>query len=129
MRPRTTNAALLRATFPPGSVTGAPKVQSLRVIAELERTAREVYTGSIGYCSPIAGVELNVAIRTLELRDGRLWIGAGGGIVADSDPRAELDEAIAKARPIAAAVGADVVVSPRGAGRRVLAARHFTVPV
>ena len=63
--------------------------------------------------SPIAGVELNVAIRTLELRDGRLWIGAGGGIVADSDPRAELDEAIAKARPIAAAVGADVVVSPQ----------------
>jgi para-aminobenzoate synthetase / 4-amino-4-deoxychorismate lyase len=129
LRPETTNAALLRATFPPGSVTGAPKVQSLRVIAELERTAREVYTGSIGYCSPIAGVELNVAIRTLELRDGRLWIGAGGGIVADSDPRAELDEAIAKARPIAAAVGADVVISPRIAGGRRLAARHFTVPV
>ena len=129
LRPQTSNAALLRATFPPGSVTGAPKVQSLRVIAELERTAREVYTGSIGYSSPIAGLELNVAIRTLELRDGRLWIGAGGGIVADSDPRGELDEAIAKARPIAAAVGADVVVSPRRAGRRVLAARHFTVPV
>ena len=129
LRPRTTNAALLRATFPPGSVTGAPKVQSLRVIAQLEATAREVYTGSIGYCSPIAGVELNVAIRTFELRDGRIWIGAGGGIVADSDPRGELDEAIAKARPIAAAVGADVVVSPRDTGRRVLSARHFTVPV
>jgi para-aminobenzoate synthetase/4-amino-4-deoxychorismate lyase len=129
LRPETTNAALLRATFPPGSVTGAPKVQSLRVIAELERTAREIYTGSVGYCSPVAGLELNVAIRTLELRRGRLWIGAGGGIVADSDPRSELDEAIAKARPIAAAVGADVVVSPRSAGRRVLGARHFTVPV
>jgi para-aminobenzoate synthetase / 4-amino-4-deoxychorismate lyase len=129
LRTGTTNAALLRAAFPPGSVTGAPKVQSLRVIAELERTAREVYTGAIGYCSPIAGVELNVAIRTLELRDGRLWIGAGGGIVADSDPRAELDEAIAKARPIVAAVGADVVVSSRFADGRLLAARHFTVPV
>jgi para-aminobenzoate synthetase / 4-amino-4-deoxychorismate lyase len=128
LRPQTSNAALLRATFPPGSVTGAPKVQALRVIAELERTAREVYTGTIGYSSPIAGLELNVAIRTLELRDGRLWIGAGGGIVADSDPRGELDEAIAKARPIAAAVGADVVVSPHDAGRRVLA-RHFAVPV
>ena len=128
LRPQTSNAALLRATFPPGSVTGAPKVQALRVIAELERTAREVYTGAIGYSSPIAGLELNVAIRTLELRDGRLWIGAGGGIVADSDPRGELDEAIAKARPIAAAVGADVVVSPHGAGERVLA-RHFAVPV
>jgi para-aminobenzoate synthetase / 4-amino-4-deoxychorismate lyase len=129
LRPETTNAALLRATFPPGSVTGAPKVQSLHVIAELERTAREVYTGSIGYCSPIAGVELNVAIRTLELRDGRLWIGAGGGIVADSDPRGELDEAIAKARPIAAAVGANVVVSSSGDGGRGLVARHRTVAV
>ena len=118
LRPQTTNAALLRATFPPGSVTGAPKVQSLRVIAELERTAREVYTGSIGYCSPIAGLELNVAIRTLELRDRRLWIGAGGGIVADSDPRSELDEAIAKARPIAAAVGASVIVSSSGGDSR-----------
>ena len=110
LRAGTSNAQLLRATFAPGSVTGAPKVQSLRVIAELERTAREVYTGSIGYSSPVAGLELNVAIRTLELRDGRLWIGAGGGIVADSDPRAELDEAIAKARPIAAAVGSSVRV-------------------
>jgi len=125
LRPGTSDAALLRATFPPGSVTGAPKVQSLRVIAELERTAREVYTGSIGYCSPIAGLELNVAIRTLELRDGRLWIGAGGGIVADSDPHAELEEAIAKARPIAAAVGADVRVG--GSDVAVRGRRHSIV--
>ena len=125
LRPGTPNAALLRATFPPGSVTGAPKVQSLRVIAELERTAREVYTGAIGYCSPIAGLELNVAIRTLELRDGRLWIGAGGGIVADSDPHAELAEAIAKARPIAAAVGADVRVG--GSDLAVRGRRHSIV--
>jgi para-aminobenzoate synthetase/4-amino-4-deoxychorismate lyase len=123
LRPGTGNAELLRATFPPGSVTGAPKVQALHVIAELEDTGREIYTGSIGYCSPVAGVELNVAIRTLELRDGRLWVGAGGGIVADSDPRAELEEAIAKARPIAAAVGAGVVVgaaaaASAGASRR-----------
>jgi len=124
LRPSAGNAALLRATFPPGSVTGAPKVQALHVIAELEDTAREVYTGSIGYCSPVAGVELNVAIRTLELRDGRLWLGAGGGIVADSDPRAELEEAIAKARPIAAAVGAGVAV---GAGSGVAARRGSIV--
>jgi para-aminobenzoate synthetase / 4-amino-4-deoxychorismate lyase len=129
LRPETSNAALLRATFPPGSVTGAPKVQSLRVIAELERTAREVYTGSIGYASPVAGVELNVAIRTLELRDGHLWIGAGGGIVADSDPRAELDEAIAKARPIAAAVGAKVVVSGSADPGHGVVARHLTAAV
>jgi para-aminobenzoate synthetase/4-amino-4-deoxychorismate lyase len=112
LRPGVGNRDLLRATFPPGSVTGAPKVQALRVISELEGTGREVYTGAIGYASPLAGLELNVAIRTLELRRGRLWLGAGGGIVADSDPERELDEALAKARPIAAAVGSSVEVGP-----------------
>jgi para-aminobenzoate synthetase / 4-amino-4-deoxychorismate lyase len=101
---------LLRATFPPGSVTGAPKVQSLHVIAELEPVGREVYTGAIGFASPVAGLELSVAIRTLELGAGRLWLGAGGGIVADSEPRRELEEALSKARPIAAAAGTSVVV-------------------
>ena len=103
------NAGLLRAAFPPGSVTGAPKVQALKVIAELEPTGREVYTGAIGYASPVAGLELNVAIRTLELSDGKLWLGVGGGIVADSDPRAELEETLIKARPVAAAVGTTVI--------------------
>jgi para-aminobenzoate synthetase/4-amino-4-deoxychorismate lyase len=109
LRPGVGNAELLRATFPPGSVTGAPKVQALTVIAELERAGREVYTGAIGFASPIAGLELSVAIRTLELRDRHLWLGAGGGIVADSDPRRELEEALVKARPIAAAIGSSVL--------------------
>ena len=104
------DAELLRAAFPPGSVTGAPKVQSLIVIAELEALGREVYTGAIGYASPLAGLELNVAIRTLELSDGHLWLGVGGGIVADSDPGAELEEVLIKARPVAAAIGTEVVV-------------------
>jgi len=108
LRPGVANAELLRATFPPGSVTGAPKVQAMHVIAALEPTSREVYTGAIGFASPVAGLELSVAIRTLEMHGGRLWLGAGGGIVADSDPRRELAEALAKARPIAAAVGAAV---------------------
>jgi para-aminobenzoate synthetase / 4-amino-4-deoxychorismate lyase len=109
LRPGVGNGELLRATFPPGSVTGAPKVQALKVIAELERTGREVYTGAIGFASPVAGLELSVAIRTLELRDRHLWLGAGGGIVADSDPRRELAEALVKARPIAAAIGSSVL--------------------
>jgi para-aminobenzoate synthetase/4-amino-4-deoxychorismate lyase len=109
LRPGVGNRELLRATFPPGSVTGAPKVQALRVIAELEQTGREVYTGAIGFASPVAGLELSVAIRTLELCDGHLWLGAGGGIVADSDPRRELEEALVKARPIAAAIGSSVL--------------------
>jgi para-aminobenzoate synthetase/4-amino-4-deoxychorismate lyase len=100
---------LLRAAFPPGSVTGAPKVQALKVIAELEPSGREVYTGAIGYASPLAGLELNVAIRTLELSGGKLWLGVGGGIVADSDPQAELEEALIKARPVAAAIGTTVI--------------------
>jgi para-aminobenzoate synthetase/4-amino-4-deoxychorismate lyase len=118
LRPEVTDADVLRATFPPGSVTGAPKVQSLRVIAELEQTGREVYTGAIGFASPVAGLELNVAIRTLELADGHVWLGAGGGIVADSDPRTELEEALTKARPIAAAVGATVDVERAAAATR-----------
>jgi para-aminobenzoate synthetase/4-amino-4-deoxychorismate lyase len=125
LRPRTGDAEVLRATFPPGSVTGAPKVQALHVIAGLEPTGREVYTGAIGYASPLAGLELSVAIRTLEMHAGRLWLGAGGGIVADSDPQLELEEALAKARPIAASVGTSVMVGDRvaetparGRGRR-----------
>ena len=113
LRPEVTDADVLRATFPPGSVTGAPKVQSLHVIAELERAGREVYTGAVGFASPAAGLELNVAIRTLELADGQVWLGAGGGIVADSDPHTELEEALTKARPIAAAVGTTVDVQRR----------------
>jgi para-aminobenzoate synthetase/4-amino-4-deoxychorismate lyase len=121
LRAGTGNGELLRATFPPGSVTGAPKVQAMHVIAELERSSREVYTGAIGFSSPVAGLELSVAIRTLELSDGRLWIGAGGGIVADSDPCGELEEALTKARPIAAAIGSSVA-APR-AGRRPVGRR------
>jgi len=119
------NGELVRATFPPASVTGAPKVQAMKVIAELELAGREVYTGAIGFASPAAGLELSVAIRTLELGHGRLWLGAGGGIVSDSDPDQELEEALAKARPIAAAVGTSVVVgeNPRGRSPRP---RHVT---
>jgi para-aminobenzoate synthetase/4-amino-4-deoxychorismate lyase len=98
--------ALVRAAFPPGSVTGAPKVQAMKVIAALEATGREVYTGAIGYLSPLAGLELNVAIRTLEVKQGHAWLGAGGGIVADSDPDQELAEALTKARPVLSSLGA-----------------------
>jgi para-aminobenzoate synthetase/4-amino-4-deoxychorismate lyase len=99
---------LLRATFPPGSVTGAPKVQALHVISELEGSARHAYTGAVGFVSPVAGLELNVVIRTFEIAGDRAWIGAGGGIVADSDPDAEVREALDKARPLIAALGAEL---------------------
>jgi para-aminobenzoate synthetase/4-amino-4-deoxychorismate lyase len=104
---------LLRASFPPGSVTGAPKIQAMRVIAELEAGGREAYTGAVGYASPVAGLELNVAIRTLELRGEKIWMGAGGGIVADSVAERELEECFVKARPVVAAAGARIEEEPR----------------
>jgi para-aminobenzoate synthetase / 4-amino-4-deoxychorismate lyase len=113
LRPDAGDADLLRASFPPGSVTGAPKIQAMRVIAELEAGGREAYTGAVGYASPVAGLELNVAIRTLELRGERIWIGAGGGIVADSVAERELEECFVKARPVIAAAGARLVEDPR----------------
>ncbi len=106
LRPDVGDAGLLRATFPPGSVTGAPKLAALDVIAELESTGREAYTGAIGFASPLAGLELSVAIRTFEVRGERIWLGAGGGIVADSVGEDEAREAAAKAAPLLAAIGA-----------------------
>ncbi|MCI2420666.1 aminodeoxychorismate synthase component I [Saccharopolyspora sp. K220] len=94
------NSALLSATFPPASVTGAPKVRALEVIAELESQPREVYCGAVGMVSPVAGLELNVAIRTLEYADGVLHLGVGGGITADSGPEREWQEVLTKAAPI-----------------------------
>jgi para-aminobenzoate synthetase / 4-amino-4-deoxychorismate lyase len=104
---------LLRASFPPGSVTGAPKIQAMRVIAELEAGGREAYTGAVGFASPVAGLQLNVAIRTLEMRGERIWMGAGGGIVADSVAEQELEECFVKARPVIAAAGARLIEEPR----------------
>jgi len=103
---------LIRAAFPPGSVTGAPKVRALEIIDELERAPREAYTGAIGYRSPVAGLELNVAIRTFEFAAGRCWLGAGGGIVADSDPASEYAECLIKAAPLLAAIGARLADDP-----------------
>ncbi len=114
---------LVRATFPPGSVTGAPKVQAMRVIAAVEGTGREVYTGAHGLCSPVSGLDLAVTIRTLELRGTQAWIGVGGGIVADSDPQGEYEEALGKAAALVAAAGSalDLPTGPEpGRGARAL---------
>ncbi|HLM86850.1 MAG TPA: aminodeoxychorismate synthase component I [Solirubrobacteraceae bacterium] len=123
LRPGTSHAQLLRATFPPGSVTGAPKLAALNVIAELESTRRELYTGAIGFASPLAGLELNVAIRTLESCDQATWLGVGGGIVSDSLPAVEVEEVKIKARPLLDAVGGVLAdqqsVRPLGRPRRL----------
>ena len=99
------DGALVAALFPPGSVTGAPKLAAMDVISALESTARQAFCGAIGFASPAAGLELSVAIRTFECVDGHAWLDVGGGVVADSDPAAEAAEALAKARPLLAAIG------------------------
>ena len=106
---------LIRAAFPPGSVTGAPKIRAMEIIHELEATPREVYTGAVGYRSPVAGLELNVAIRTFEFCGDRVWLGAGGGIVADSQADDEYSECLLKAAPLVRAVGGRLAREP-GAG-------------
>jgi aminodeoxychorismate synthase component I len=106
---------LVRGAFPPGSVTGAPKVRAMEIIHELEATPREVYTGAVGYRSPVAGLELNVAIRTFEFCGDRVWLGAGGGIVADSRDDDEYGECLVKAGPLIRAVGGRLAGEP-GAG-------------
>ena len=98
-------ADLLRATFPPGSVTGAPKRAAVQAIAELEPEPRGAYTGSLGLVSPVAGTDLNVLIRTFEIERDRLQLGVGGGITADSVPIREWYECLHKAAPLVDAVG------------------------
>jgi para-aminobenzoate synthetase/4-amino-4-deoxychorismate lyase len=97
LRPEVGFHDIFRALFPCGSVTGAPKVRAMQLIAELEDAPRGVYTGAIGFFSPHQSV-FNVAIRTLELNGARGSMGAGSGIVIDSDPAAEFRECLLKAK-------------------------------
>lgn len=94
----------VRACFPGGSITGAPKVRAMEIIAQLEPVARGVYTGAIGYLGAGGRVDLNVAIRTLTLRGGYAYFHVGGGIVADSEPEAEYQESLDKGLGIARAL-------------------------
>jgi para-aminobenzoate synthetase component 1 len=100
-------ADLLRAAFPGGSITGAPKVRAMEIIAELEPSERGVYCGAIGYWSVSGPLDSNIAIRTGVAIDGRMYFSAGGGIVADSDPEQEYRETLDKARGMIDALGAD----------------------
>ena len=94
---------LLAATLPGGSITGAPKVRAMQIIRELEPVPRGVYCGAIGYITRSGDLRMSVAIRTMTRQDGLLRIPAGGGIVLDSEPAAEYDETLAKARAMLAA--------------------------
>jgi len=96
---------LLRATFPGGSITGAPKVRAMEIIDELEPTRRSVYTGSIGYLSFNGNLDLNIAIRTFIIKGKRAYFQVGGAIVYDSDPEAEYQETLHKAKALIDSLG------------------------
>ena len=105
LRPEVTPTEAIRACFPPGSMTGAPKLRTMEIIDELEDEARGVYSGAIGYLGLGGGCDLSVAIRTIVVDHGRLTVGAGGAIVADSDSDDELEEMLLKAHATLAALG------------------------
>jgi anthranilate/para-aminobenzoate synthase component I len=105
LRPEVGLAELLRATFPGGSITGAPKVRAMEIIRELEPWPRGPYTGAFGLFHPGGDLELGLAIRTAVVRDGALSYHAGGGIVADSDPERELAECWLKTAALRLALG------------------------
>ena len=96
---------VLRACFPAGTVSGAPKVRAMQIISDLEKHRRGIYAGAVGYVFPQErALDTCIAIRTLVLRDGVAYLQAGGGIVADSDPAAEHEECLNKLRALETAI-------------------------
>lgn len=111
LKPHRTPAECVRACFPGGSMTGAPKERTMEIIDDLEDEARGVYSGAIGYLGADGSTDLNIVIRTIVMRPGRTTIGAGGAIVMQSDPEDEFDEILLKARAPMAAIAKTVTGS------------------
>ena len=106
LRNEITFCDILKAVFPGGSITGAPKIRAMEIIDETEPTERAVYTGSIGYIGLDGSVSLNIAIRTIIVKDQTAYAQTGGGIVADSATDAEWEESLVKARALLAGIRA-----------------------
>jgi anthranilate synthase component 1 len=106
LRPGVGPVDVLRATFPHGTVSGAPKVRAMEIIDELEPTARGPYAGAVGYLDFSGNVDTAIALRTLIAAGGRAWVQAGAGVVADSDPAAEYRECWHKAEAVLRALAA-----------------------
>jgi anthranilate synthase component 1 len=95
---------LMRATFPAGTVSGAPKVRAMEIIEELEGERRSLYAGAVGYFSHDGSMDTCIAIRTMLVQEDTVYVQAGAGIVADSDPTKEFEECLNKARALMVAV-------------------------
>jgi anthranilate synthase component 1 len=106
LRPDIGPVDVLRATFPHGTVSGAPKVRAMQIIDDLEPTARGPYAGAVGYVDFSGNVDTAIALRTMVTAGGKAWVQAGAGVVADSDPAAEYRECMNKAAAVLAAVQA-----------------------
>src|SRR2546426_3931574 len=113
LRPDVGLTELLHATFPGGSVTGAPKIAAVDLIAELEPVGRGAAMGALGWVRGNGGLDLALTIRTFASAEGQVHLSVGGGVVWDSDPAAEVEESLVKAEPLLEAIGA-----PLGAARR-----------
>jgi para-aminobenzoate synthetase len=107
LRPGTSPVACIRAAFPGGSMTGAPKKRTMEIIDRLEGGPRGVYSGALGYISPSGTMDLSIVIRTLVVREAEVDFGVGGAIVALSDPNAEYEETAIKARALATVLGSE----------------------
>ena len=90
----------LAAGFPAGTVSGAPKVRAMEIIDELEKQKRGIYAGCVGYFSAAGDLDSCIVLRTALVKDGRMYVQAGAGVVADSDPKAEQQECINKAKAL-----------------------------
>ncbi|MFH1440463.1 MAG: aminodeoxychorismate synthase component I [Candidatus Omnitrophota bacterium] len=99
---------LLRACFPGGSITGCPKIRAMEIIDQLEPVKRSIYTGALGYLSFSGDMDFNILIRTILKKQDELYFGAGGGIVADSDPEDEYNETLVKAKGMLEAINAKI---------------------
>lgn len=104
LRPELDAFDVFRAAFPAGTLSGSPKIRAMEIIDELEPCRREIYGGAVGYFSFSGNMDMAIAIRTLVVQDGRVHLQAGAGIVADSDPEAEYQETINKARAVVRAI-------------------------
>ena len=104
IQPQHDAISLLKATFPAGTVSGAPKVRAMEIIEELEGTRRGLYAGAVGYIDYDGTMDTCIAIRTIVMQGKTCHLQAGGGVVADSDPTSEYNESWNKARALSTAV-------------------------
>jgi anthranilate synthase component 1 len=124
LRPDITPYDALRAGFPAGTVSGAPKIRAMQIISELEGTQRGVYAGAVGYFSHSGNLDTAIALRTMVMRDGIAYIQAGGGIVADSQPDEEYQESLNKARALLRALDDAEVIANLSKNSSPVAARQ-----